>query len=401
MQTGQELNGCLQTMEKLPLTDMKNKLVKLLSSLVARKSTYPDEKKITDFICKFLNKYQFKYIKQKVANNRYNLIVEKGEGKKSVALYAHLDTVDLTGHWNTNPLKLTVKKDCAYGLGAWDMKAGLAVNLLTFLNYNPKNFKLQIILCVDEENISQGAYQLAKSKNLNQTDCIISTEPAFCYGNQGVVIGRIGRAVFEIQLSYPSAHFYQYEKNTDINLLAAQIINQLSMFSKTTKNKEKQFIFLRNITTKTTGLSTPENTILEFDSSIIPPLNNQGALSYIKKSVLKVAKNFDSMIKVRINFKTRKTPYLSAYKIDSKNNYLELLVQSVKSTTHQKAHTYFRSSVADENVFGLIGKTVLGIGPVGGNAHAPNEWVSIQSLYTLYLTVTDFLKKVDNNLNKS
>jgi acetylornithine deacetylase/succinyl-diaminopimelate desuccinylase-like protein len=70
---------------------------------------------------------------------------------------------------------------------------------------------------------------------------------------------------------------------------------------------------------------------------------------------------------------------------------------SIKEITGRKAKTYFRSSVADDNIFGFAGYPVLGIGPVGGNAHAPNEWVSISSLKTLYNIIKDFLDRVDGH----
>jgi acetylornithine deacetylase/succinyl-diaminopimelate desuccinylase-like protein len=91
---------------------------------------------------------------------------------------------------------------------------------------------------------------------------------------------------------------------------------------------------------------------------------------------------------------------LESYEIDKKNNYLKILKKSILLTTGKKAKPYFRSSIADENVFGFFGKIVLGIGPEGGNAHSPNEWVSIQSLMTLYQILLNFFYQLENENEK-
>ena len=75
--------------------------------------------------------------------------------------------------------------------------------------------------------------------------------------------------------------------------------------------------------------------------------------------------------------------------------FLKLLKDSVFETTFKKAITYLRSSIADENIFGSLGYTVLGIGPEGGNAHSANEWVSLFSLFKLNNIINIFLKKID------
>ena len=105
---------------------------------------------------------------------------------------------------------------------------------------------------------------------------------------------------------------------------------------------------------------------------------------------------YDNSFNVCVNFVKRETPFLEPYEIDKNNPYLRLLSKSVSETTKKKAIPYFRSSVADENIFGSYGFTVLGIGPEGGNAHAPNEWVSITSMKKLNLVIMNFLKKADD-----
>ncbi len=375
-----------------------NNVKNLLTKLVSIKSVYPHEREIGQFISDYFNKLGIKTKKQVIDKKRYNLIIEKGTGKKTISLYSHLDTIGETDGWLTDPYLLTVKGDQAYGLGAWDMKAGMTANILAFLNYQPKNFKLQLIFCVDEENISYGAYQITTSDFIKKIQCIISTEPAFKYGLAGITKGRIGRAVYQVEITTLSRHFAFYEKKYDINLLTAQFIIELQNLHKNAGQDKKQYLFARKIESQTTGLSLPEKTMIELDSSIIPGTTSEDILSEIAKITKKLLKNYPSA-SIKLNYRQRETPFLESYEINENNRYLRLLSDSVQNVTHKKARPYFRSSVADENVFAKKKITVLGIGPEGGNAHAPNEWVSITSIEKLIKILTNFLNRVDKEIS--
>lgn len=374
---------------------MDNNLENLLSILVAINSTYPNEKKIGEYIYNFFKAKRYTAIKQKVSVGRYNILVQKGSGKKTVALYAHIDTVHVTEGWKTNPFVLTKKRDKAYGLGAFDMKSGLVVAIQTFLETNLKNTKLQLLLCVDEENISQGGFHLYNSGLLKNIDCFVSLEPALQYGLQGIVTGRIGRAVFEVTLRRKSLHYIYYNSRVDLNLLAAKVIQRLEKLNIIRNKERKQFIFVRNIQSSAVGMSLPQEVHLELDSSILPPQTNEGMLSAINEILEETVREFSEEILVRVNLKKRTTPFLSSYEVDKNNNYLQMLKQSVRRVLHKQPITYFRSSVADENVLALTGKPVFCIGVEGENAHGPNEWVSMSSVGKLQNILMDFLSTLD------
>jgi len=50
-----------------------------------------------------------------------NLVAQIGK-KPILAFSGHLDTVKATQGWDSNPLKLTIENNIAYGLGVCDMK---------------------------------------------------------------------------------------------------------------------------------------------------------------------------------------------------------------------------------------------------------------------------------------
>ncbi len=97
-------------------------VVETLKKLIEIPSVYGNEKEIADFVEEFLKKEA--KLKPTRINNTLVAHTELKEGRKTVALVGHLDTVpgenELTGH---------VKEGRLYGLGASDMKAGDAVIL--------------------------------------------------------------------------------------------------------------------------------------------------------------------------------------------------------------------------------------------------------------------------------
>lgn len=380
---------------------MKDKIITLLKKLVSVNSIYPNEKLLAEFVMNFIKSQSSDNItikKQLVEKNRFNILVEKGNAKKSILFYSHLDTVNsVNKKWLYDPFKLTIVKDNGYGLGSFDMKGGMAVNILTFLYYQPKNFKLKLAFVVDEENISKGGYNLLKSNFLNDVECILSPEPDFYFNGRGITIGRSGRAVYEGKITFKSLHYALYEPKRDINYLLADFIKNLKKLYKI-KNKKKEFIFIKKINAESKGMSLLDEIYFEIDSCVIYPNNHETIYKKLLNIAKKISEKYQQEIKIEIKFKKRETPFLESYEINKNNKYLQKLSNSVKLVYKENPILYFRSSVADDNIFGFNKKTVLGIGPSGENAHSENEFVKISSLIKLYKIYLSFLKKCEKNL---
>ena len=76
--------------------------------------------------------------------------------------------------------------------------------------------------------------------------------------------------------------------------------------------------------------------------------------------------------------------------IDKNNSFVKKVSLVLEETINGKPIYYYRRSVADENRIAALGIPVLTIGPEGGSAHEPNEWVSEKSLMQL----TDFFRRL-------
>lgn len=366
----------------------------LLKKLVNIPSEYPYEQQIGEYILQILDRQGISLKKQYIDKSRFNILAEKGTGDTSILLYAHLDTVGIVEGWKTDPHKLTIIDKKAYGLGAWDMKAGLVANIYAFLHTKLKNIKVKLALCVDEEYISTGGHMLISSPFIKDVTCVISTEPSFQYGLQGIVTGRIGRAVYDGCITTKSTHFAFYEPGYDINIVYADLLHQIQRLYKKSGDK-KQFIFVRSVKSQVTGMSLPEKIMFELDSAVLPPHTHASIMRSLQAIATKLEKKYRSRFAISVQFHKRQTPFLEPYEIDKKNAYLTQLKESVTMITKKKAVPYFRSSVADENIFGAYGIPTLGIGPIGGNAHSANEWVDLNSLSKLTDILMHFISATD------
>lgn len=119
----------------IPMIDnneMVHEAVSILSQLIAIPSVSRDEEKAADFI--------FDYLQRKGANpqRHHNNVwceqpVEK-EGRPTLLLNAHIDTVKLAPTWQHDPFTPTVEEGKLYGLGSNDCGGGLVSLMLTFLS---------------------------------------------------------------------------------------------------------------------------------------------------------------------------------------------------------------------------------------------------------------------------
>lgn len=371
---------------------MRAQITQLLTELVGTNSISGQEGELTELLAKYFKAHTIK--STLTPDGRKSLIIEKGIGEKVIALYAHLDTVNVVDGWTKDPYTLTIEGDQAYGLGSFDMKGGLCANILTFDQVQPTNYKLQLILCVDEEDISQGGYSVVQNATFEKPAAIISPEPAFKHGINGVTTGRPGRAVFSVEFSSESAHSMFYTPETDVNLVAAEFIKQLPQLFQD-NGEGRQFVQVRKYESAAVGMSTPASCKLELEAFVLPPNTNDQTLAQLNSFATQAVTN--STVTTTVNFKPRLTPFLPAYRVSDDSKYLKLLDDAVLKITGNPAVNYFRSSVGDDNIFGSLGIDVLGIGPEGGNAHAPDEWVSLASIEKLYLIQMEFLTQMSLN----
>jgi len=145
---------------------MKN-AISITKRLVSLQS-YKDDKNYESEVVNFMFSYMeiefpwLKVEKQFVSRKRWNIFAKDSEEIKILAL-AHLDTVQPSSSWKTNPLKLVEKNEKLYGLGASDCKGSISA-FLCALDEIKDTKGLAILWYVDEEYDFLGMKKFCQSK---------------------------------------------------------------------------------------------------------------------------------------------------------------------------------------------------------------------------------------------
>lgn len=351
----------------------------LLRELIAINSIYPNEKEISEFLLNYLEQLGFKAEKQYIAPDRFNILAEKGEGNEVLALYGHMDTVDICGGWETDPFVLTEDGDKLLGRGALDMKAGLFVILKAIKEaVIPANKKLKVIFGVDEEDVSRGAYAIIETDFLDDINLLISADSSQSTmddnpDQQRIVISKRGQVYFKIIALGKTAHGSMPHKGVNAIEEACKIVEalkEMKLASHPETGDGKQNV--RYIEAE--SHSIPDQCELHLARYLVPPETIEGALEETKTFLNKIHQDGRLYKEPIVNFGERDTPYLKPFITD--RNLPQ--VQNAKKITEK----FFKSvvfdhgmAVADENIFATVGKfPVISIPPQGGNVHGANEW---------------------------
>lgn len=381
---------------------------KLLKQLVNIDSRYPNEFKLGEFISDYLQAFNLTIEKINIGTknqSRNNLLIgfrkTKFKNQKKILLYGHLDTVPIVGSWQTNPFNLTIINNKAYGLGAYDMKAGLAI-ILKLLTQN-NDLPIKAIFSVDEENICQGAFSLKNHSFLEDIVFALVPEPNFGFGENSVCLGRTGRLVIQVYFKGDNNHLILANKSANAIREAQAFDNNInSLKFASNKNFGKTIIVPRALHSESSGLSIPGKALLEYDLLTTPPTTKFQALKEFKQ----LANNLFKAKKIKylpiVKLKDRITPYLEPYEINSNNQYLRFIERGIKIAMRRQPKFYYRHSVADENVLVNVHKiSSFTLGPSGGNAHSANEWVNLVSMEMIYKVYFEIIKQYALLLQKT
>jgi len=158
----------------------------LLESLIAISSENPPggEDKIIGFIAdEVLSTLGIPSTRVPLEPGRSSLIARiPGRDPGSVVFCGHVDTVrSEPSQWQTNPLLPDRQGERIVGLGAADMKGGIAAMLHIFRELTEREFipskSIVLALTADEERSYRGAATLASSGLLDDAELVVIAEP--------------------------------------------------------------------------------------------------------------------------------------------------------------------------------------------------------------------------------
>lgn len=128
-----------------------NDAVELLERLIATPSVSREEERAADVMQQAIEGYGMEC--HRLDNNVWCVAPDFSEGKETILLNAHIDTVKPVKTWTRNPFCPTLEGDRLYGLGSNDCGGGLVSLLQAFriLSMRERQYNLLFLASAEEE----------------------------------------------------------------------------------------------------------------------------------------------------------------------------------------------------------------------------------------------------------
>ena len=156
--------------------DYTERAIGLLKQLIATPSISRDETLAADIMQEYIDKMGFDTHRE--ANNVWALCHDFEEGKPTLLLNAHIDTVKPAATWTRDPYRPGIAYDRLYGLGSNDCGGGLVSLLHVFdiLDRRDRKYNMVYLASAEEEVSGKNGFERALPL-LPKIDVAIVGEP--------------------------------------------------------------------------------------------------------------------------------------------------------------------------------------------------------------------------------
>jgi succinyl-diaminopimelate desuccinylase len=366
----------------------KKRLIGLIRRLISINSENPpgDESEIAGFIKDYLARLRIRAKIYEFKKNRPNVIAVLGKenGKRSLLITPHLDTVPAGKSWKKNPFSGSIRGNRIYGLGATDCKGNVASCLEAItciveekitLNYN-----LILAATADEETGSGlGLIPLLDKKIIKPQAALVLDSDEF-----NIIVTQKGLMHLKIKIQGKRAHGAYPWRGVNAIDIAVEVIKELKGYKfKYPKNK---YLKPPTINIGTIRGGDKVNIVAdwcEFEADIrfLPGMNELQILKDLKRLIAMHAKKF------QLNVEAIQQPYfinenhslVSGLKKAMRENGIKPVIKGSEGAT---VITFFRRKNIPAVATGFGSK---------GCAHTADEYVKIANLYKGANMLKEFL----------
>jgi acetylornithine deacetylase/succinyl-diaminopimelate desuccinylase-like protein len=308
-------------------------------------------------------------------DDRPNVIarVENGPGP-TLLLNGHTDTVLAAQGWSCDPWQGKREGDIFYGLGAADMKSGVAAAMLTTraLDRARDRWRGTVIFTsvVDEEAYSIGARALVDMQL--QADYCVVTES----GWETPTLGAVGKVLVRADITGKAAHGSWPEQGINAAVEAAKLIARLDEMplGAHPRLRATQCVLSLHSGNDQYVITVPEKAQFTINRHIVPGEDGASVLAEMRHLAngLNSPANFDFAID---------PPYYPAWELPADHPFAGRFALAYAAEVGHAPTWAYGSGVADTNYFAAdLGIPSVQFGPHGGAFHQKDEWVDVTSI---------------------
>jgi len=351
--------------------DQKEILKKLISFNTVKDK---DNREMMDWLSSFLSSLGFAVEEFTGKDKGKKGILARSKPDVSLGFLCHTDTVPAGPDWKTNPFSLEEKDGKLYGLGASDMKGGIAACLAAISQLDIKNAKkgVELIFTYDEEDDFSGIKDFMNHGRIG-SKYVIVPEPT----DARPMFAAKGYVELKLDIRGAAAHGSEPENGDNAIIKACEFISKFKEFFDDKIRPETNDAFpgaraTYNIAKISGGDAinkVPDRCVLEMECRTIGPQQTQE----IYKGVLEILSNMTASVQMDFPL-----PCFFA-----KNDGMKSFFENI--TGKKRGYVSF---VTEANFFvNGLEAVILGPGPV--TAHKDNEYIDSASLDAL----TEIYKK--------
>lgn len=375
-----------------------NDCVDLLRQLVAIPSESQNEEAHARFLEEFLRnelgmETQLLHVEGKSYNVTGRWPKKAGTAHRKLMLGGHLDTVAPTDLWKTDPYRLVQKGDQLHGLGAGDMKGGLAAQLMVLKSLKKQEFcwnaEVEFVGLADEERYSIGAndyVRLAQEKKSPRPESFfIMAEPHF----NNIVIGATGKVLLKLEVTGTPGHAATPEKGINaVDCMAAllQGVNQTWGARYQEGAAGSHCCLMIQSDYPGYSLNIPQRCTCLMNKQLMAGERVEDFLEDLKRI-------YQREVGRGILTITRQIPSYPSYQLPADQPEVAALRGILKQKFHRTPELRVNQSVSDGNIlYQNLGIPTILYGPQGVNFHTEGEYLSLRSLEQYMEELETFLK---------
>ncbi|MGH7246104.1 MAG: M20 family metallopeptidase, partial [Candidatus Levyibacteriota bacterium] len=303
------------------------------------------------------------------------LIANKLDAPYKIIFNAHLDVVP----GNASQFTPLEKDGKIYGRGAYDMKAAAAVMTLVFRDVAKLvNYPFALQLVTDEEIGGHNGTKYQFEKGVTGNFALAGENTDFAVKNKakGILWIKLSCRGKTTHGAYPWDGDNALQKVLDVvKKIEKQYPNPSEKAWQTTVN------LARIETSNKTFNKVSDDATVFLDIRFISE-DEKAVLTF-----LETLSDKDTKIEIELH-----EPAMS---VDLQNEYMQKLQTAIAKNCNKEASVMQGHGASDIRFYTNAGIPATEFGPRGGNHHAKDEWVDIQSLFDYYHILKEFLLSVE------
>ncbi len=380
-------------------TGREARLIGLTAAMVGVPSVLPREEALGRFVAEQLRSMGVEPTWQEVAPGRANVFasVTLGPRPAFVTFTGHLDTVPPALGWEQDPFEPRIDDGRMKGLGALDMKAGLACALEAFRHLlearalHGELGRIGFAATVDEEGLGLGARALLGTE-IAASDLLLLTEPFFgASEDDPIPIAMTGKVLYRIRVRGRTTHGFTPERGINAVEDAGRIVAALDRLP----IGSHPLIGGGNYSTlkieggyREYAVIVPEECEVIVTRLLVPGESRELAVAQLEELVRTLG--LESTVTV-----DTPPPFYEPMQLDPNLPGLQHFVASYREVTGRPPVLGGRRGIVDGNIYVAEGgiPTIV-FGPAGSGLHEAGEYVEVATLEPVTRVLVETARRV-------